>query len=360
MRNKRVILTAGGTGGHLFPAQAVADKLQGQSDILFVGGGLNSNRYFDQNKYPFQEISTSTLSLRHPFKAIKASWSILKGVFQSFIIFKKFKPDLVVGFGSFFTFPLLLAAKIKKIPILLHEQNSLPGKVNRLFARSALLTAITFPETALLIQGKSERVSFPLRFSPKRVEKKEALEYFGLDFGKRTLLIFGGSQGGSGLNRLFMEAASSLPNDVQIIHFTGNKEVKEKALELYQKLKLTCVVKEFEVRMDHAWSLADLAFTRAGAATIAELIAWEVPAILIPFPFATDGHQEKNGEHFTACVKGGSMFLEGKTNGKELQKVLDNYLRSDLMTYKDEIRRYKNTHKCKELHELILEVKHDG
>lgn len=350
MKKKKVILSAGGTGGHLFPAQAVADKLEGKCEILFVGGGLATCKFFNQKKYPFIEIQTATFNFKRPWKGL---FRIARGVFQSFKILAKFKPDLVVGFGSFFTFPILVAAKLRRIPILLHEQNSLPGKVNRIFARYAKLTAITFPETAALLKGTTIRVAYPLRWVASKLERQMALQYFALENNLRTFLVFGGSQGGAGLNRLFLEVASMLPKDVQIIHFTGNTETKEKALKHYRELGIRACVKEFETRMDLAWNMADLAFARAGASTIAELIEWEVPAIVIPFPYAADQHQIKNGKHFVECVKGGFMFMEEKTHASELKDAILKLMETHALR-KQNIQEYKKANKCPELAEVIL------
>lgn len=354
-QRKKVILSAGGTGGHLFPAQAVADKLQGKCEILFVGGGLGKSRYFDQSKYSFAEISTATFSLKSPWRGL---FPIFRGIFQSLRILRKFKPDVVVGFGSFFTFPLLVAAKLYRVPILLHEQNSLPGKVNRIFSRHAVTTAITFPETAKLLKGKSLRVAFPLRWVASRLDKKMALSYFGLEEGVKTILVFGGSQGGAGLNRLFLDVVPSLPKEIQVIHFTGNAETKEKASAVYRECGVRSCVKEFEAKMDLAWNLADMAFTRAGASTISELMEWEVPALLIPFPFATDQHQTKNGKHFTDVVRGGVMFIEEKTNPPELKEAIETLLKTQKIR-KGLIQEYKRANICPELETLIL-GKYDG
>jgi UDP-N-acetylglucosamine--N-acetylmuramyl-(pentapeptide) pyrophosphoryl-undecaprenol N-acetylglucosamine transferase len=350
----KVLLSAGGTGGHLFPAQAIADKIRDECTILFVGKLLSQNRYFDQKKYPFKEISAATFSSKSPWKLLKASFQIVVGVFQSLKIIREFQPDYVIGFGSFFTLPLLIAALIKRVPIILHEQNSVPGKVNRLFSPYAKLSAITFPLTAKLMKGKTQMVEFPSRFELKKIDRAEALGYFGLKEDKQTLLVFGGSQGGKGLNELVQQMAVGLAKEkIQILHFAGNKEAARAALETYQKLSIDFCVKEFETRMNAAWSIADLAITRAGAATIAELIAWQVPAILIPFPFATEDHQAKNGDFFVSTVKGGEMFIEKNATSAKLLASLQSLLEGSLQEKKENIRRYKETNDYPKLEEII-------
>lgn len=299
-------MSAGGTGGHLFPAQEVARELTQDAEILFVSGGLSQSRFFDQKGFSFEEILCSTLTIRKPWKWPKQLFNIVKGTFQAKRIIQKFQPDAVVGFGSFFSLPVLLAAKWKKVPIILHEQNALPGKVNRLFSAYAEMTAITFPESAAQLKGKSVEVLYPTR------QKREELgwDYYGLSPDRITLLVFGGSQGAQKLNQAFAEALPFLVENLppfQVIHFTGGHN---SFADVYEKWQIPYVEKEFESNIGHAWSIADLAITRAGASTINELILYETPGIVIPYPFASENHQVENAKHFVRTVKGGEMFLE--------------------------------------------------
>lgn len=348
---KRIIFSAGGTGGHLFPAQAVAASLEKSATLLFVGGGLSKNPYFNRAQFDFKEIQTATINFKSPLKLIKASFKILSGFFKSRKIIAAFKPDMVVAFGSFYTFPLLLAALSKKVPIVLHEQNAIPGKVNRLFAKKALFTGITFSQTQKYLQGKCVEVAFPERFPLVRKDKKASLDYFGLHLNKITLLAFGGSQGGSGINRLMKQIAPLLPKEIQILHFIGKHDKASTFTDLYNQLGLVSCVKEFENKMDEAWNVADFALTRAGAATITEAISWEVPSILIPFPYAAENHQEKNAEHFVQETKGGFMFVEKTLDAYEIKKAVDKLVKGD---FKDNIVAYKKEKKLKKFDELIV------
>ncbi len=356
MSKKRIVLSAGGTGGHLFPAQAVAKELSSHAEVLFVGGGLSTNRYFEQTQFPFEEVSSSTFSLGRPFQLLKGSIRLLKGIYESRRVLAKFCPDLVVGFGSFFTFPVLAAAWMKHIPILIHEQNAIPGKVNRLFSSVAITTAITFPYSSSLLKGNSTLVQFPLRSRVQKDERmnKDAWNYFGLTPGPLTLLIFGGSQGANRLNTLFFEAAHLIGDRFQVLHFTGKEESAEKARALYATLKIHAYVKPFENRMDLALQIADLALTRAGAATISELIASETPAILIPFPYATENHQLKNAEYFVHHVGGGRLLIEEHTTGSVLAEILNQEL--GLKEKRRNIQHHKATETFQSLIDLILTV----
>lgn len=328
----RIILSAGGTGGHLFPAQVVAEELKERCDILFVGGKLASSPFFGRKEFSFQEISTA------PF-AINKLPLLYKGFNESRKIIKEFQPDMVIGFGSFYTFPLLAAAFLHKIPLFLHEQNALPGRVTRLFAPFAKTTAITFPKSLSLLKSRQViEVDFPLR---KKLPSSSAWDYYSLSPEKKTLLIFGGSQGAQAINRLCFEMAPLLAPDIQILHFTGDKKVAEEAAALYQSLGMQHAVKEFEHQMMFAWQVADIALTRAGAATVSELIYWEKPALLIPFPQAKDNHQEWNARHFVEEVQGGELLLQAKAEGRYLQERI-----TILLSEKEE--RRKNIQKYKE------------
>lgn len=353
---KRIVLSAGGTGGHLFPAQSLAESLP-EWEVLFIAGGLRSSRYFDREKFSFEEIASATFSLSKPMQALGGCSTIIQGVYQARKKLRKFRPRVVVGFGSFYTLPLLLAAALERIPIVLHEQNAILGKVNRLFAPFVHTTTITFPITRSHIKGRSREraieVIFPLR---KRDEKstEEIRKYFGLECSRKPiLLIFGGSQGAAKLNSLFLESLSYLP-PLQVIHFTGNEERAQAAKREYQILGIPAYVKAFEPRIDLAMRIADFALTRAGAATIAELIAYDLPALLIPYPFASQNHQEKNGEHFVSTVKGGEMYKEQELNASLLATLIMTQLEHIEETKKN-IVSYKQTRCAPHLARVIEE-----
>lgn len=341
MGKKRIILSAGGTGGHLFPAQAVARELS-EHEILFVAGGLSENGFFDRSRFEYKEIHTATFTTSKPLEMLKGGRKILKGLRESRKILRDFSPDIVVGFGSFYTLPLLLAAKQRKIPIILHEQNAVPGKVNRLFSRFAHTTTLTFP---VQIRGATRMVHFPLR--PPR-EMQDPWKYFGLEQGKPTLLVFGGSQGARRLNELFLEALPLL-SKFQVLHFYGKHST---GIEEHYKGILSCV-RSFDPNLQLAMEIADLAVCRAGASTIAELTATETPAILIPFPFATDNHQEKNARYFP----GGEVLLEKDLTGEKLAGAINAF---PLEEKRKEIREFKQKRNLMHLSDVIQDVLSNG
>ena len=271
-----------------------------------MSGGLAQSRFFDGNGFSFEEISCATFTVKKPWLWPHQLLSIGRGALQANRILEKFKPDAVVGFGSFFSLPVLMAAKWRDVPIILHEQNALPGKVNRLFSAYAEMTGITFPESAPRLKGKSVEVLYPA----KKHEPDKDWDYFGLSPDRITLLVFGGSQGAKRLNEAFAETIPFLAKHLppfQVLHFTGGHN---SFAELYKKYNIPFVEKDFEPHIERAWSIADLAITRAGASTINEMIDYETPGIVVPYPYASENHQVENAKHFVRTVKGGEMFFE--------------------------------------------------
>jgi len=320
----KILISSGGTGGHVFPAQALAEELQAKGvETFFIGGGLGSNRYFKREKFAYSEIASATLSKGN---FLFSFWRIAKGFWQSFRAIGKFRPDAVVGFGSFYSFPVLLAAVWKKIPIILFEPNAIPGKVNRFFSRWAVASAVQFSEAARKMKGKSVEVKMPTA-ERKKESLQEARDYFYLAPDLFTFLVFGGSQGAQSINLLFSEAVPTLPKDLfQIVHITGKAESADAVRLRYEAQNIRSCVKAFEERMEYAWSAADMVVCRAGAATVAEQVAFEVPGILIPFPKAADDHQTHNALFIEKEVGGAVTCPEALLSAASLSDLLRQFL----------------------------------
>jgi UDP-N-acetylglucosamine--N-acetylmuramyl-(pentapeptide) pyrophosphoryl-undecaprenol N-acetylglucosamine transferase len=339
---KRILICAGGTGGHIFPAIALAEELKARRsdiDFRFIGGRLETNRFFPKENYPYHSIDCSALPFLKPWQLPAASWKILRGFRESSAIIESYNPDLMVAFGSYFTFPSLLAARYSKIPYILHESNRIPGKVNRLMAPSAITTALHFPDVQ--IKGTKTQVAMPLRpgYHKGCVTREEAAHYYGLDPHKKTLLILGGSQGAKALNTIAEQ--NTLPFE-QIIHLTGAHS---------QDTIGGKVTKGFEPNMKYAFMLADAAVCRAGASTLSELIEFELPAVLIPYPQAADNHQEANARYFAESVGGGVVLLEKTLNIASLTHALN-----QLHPCRERIQYYKSTQKSDTFETLITSI----
>lgn len=301
----KILFAVGGTGGHLFPAQALARELKEKEIEIFFGGGrLATNRFFHSQDFPFEEITSASPFRTNPFKALL---ELGKGIRQGLQLFKKFPPDLVIGFGSFYSFPLLAAARLKNVPYILINTDVLLGKVNRLFAKKALLSIVQFEESKIRIKGKSRQAKIPVWSQGKEpLSPAKAREYYHLDPECFTLLVFGGSQGASPIN--LAAAGIQLPFPFQVIHLCGHYENGEKIASLYKERGILAIVKPFEEKMQIAWSGADLVICRSGAGTLTEMIQFKVPAIFVPWPKAADGHQLENAKAVAAL--GGGLIVE--------------------------------------------------
>lgn len=361
--HKKILITAGGTGGHVYPAQGLAQKLKKVSnnlDVLFVAGGLCSNRYFDRTSFSYKEVACSGLIHKNPIKLFRGFINLFKGVFQSIRFMKEYRPDVVVGFGSYYTVSTLLAAKLLKIPIVLHEANSIPGKANKWFAPYVKCVGIHFPATSTLLKGKTFEVGLPLRegYLRSATSRLDARAYFQLDDKTPTLLIFGGSQGAHAINNLIKESLKNgFKTPLQVIHLTGDKTIIDELSTLYASRNIKACVKQFEGSMNLAWEAADLFIGRSGASTIAEAMEFEVPGILIPYPYAAENHQEKNADFFVEDVKGGVKLIEKGLTPEKLYGILEHEIKeSSLKTRRQGIKTYKERPNKKDLCQLVLEV----
>jgi UDP-N-acetylglucosamine--N-acetylmuramyl-(pentapeptide) pyrophosphoryl-undecaprenol N-acetylglucosamine transferase len=364
---KKVMIVVGGTGGHIIPSLSLARQLQKSApgiNLMFVGGDLKTNRFFDHHEFLHKSVECGPVNIKNPLKLLKNIAKILKGMWQSRSIIKTFQPDVIIGFGSYYTFPTLLAAKLSKIPIILHEANSIPGKVNKLLSKHALTTGIYFPETASLLKGNTVEVGMPLRdgYRLGAVTKKCAKDYFFLSQNKITLLVFGGSQGAKRINELVSKAICQYfdgnKDMLQVLHFTGCTNSQNELENMYKENDIQACVKDYEKRMDYAWQAADLVISRSGASTIAEQMEFEVPGILIPYPYSSDAHQDKNAAFMTKTVGGAISFREKDLDPEKLGKKISTLLNHDqilLPTMQDAMRNYKKKSLQKDLCTLVLD-----
>ncbi len=361
-KSKSILIAAGGTGGHLFPAQGLAGHLQKKGaayEIVFMGKGLATNPFFKRDLFTYKDVESAPFSYRNGMKNIKA---LCKGTWQAFCFLGKFCPDVVVGFGSFHSFPVLLAAKLRGIPIIVFESNSIPGRVNRLFSNGAVFSTVQFPVAKKYLKGKCLEVRVPFwRFQENHlVTKEEALAYFSLSPNVCTFLVFGGSQGARFINEVFIDALQAIGSKVkhlQVIHLTGKATSQEEMKKIYQDKGILACVKSFEENMQFAWALADVAICRSGAATLSELIHFEVPAILIPYPSAADNHQLKNAIFMEEM--GGAFCLEEKSMCTDnLRHLIEQFVDSDnnvAHTMKGSIQEFKKKQTSISLSDVVEE-----
>lgn len=309
-----VLIGAGGTGGHLIPAQTLGTALIAKGiKVFFAAKGLETNPLFDRATFSFQEIASASPFVEGKFSALL---KLGKGVFEALRLLGAVRPDLVIGFGSFYSFPLLCAAQLRKIPYLLVDANAIPGKVNRVMGKRALKTLVQFEEAKKGARGKVELAEMPLRRSAHPLTKEEARAYYGLEKEKTTLLILGGSQGAKSINL----AASRLTLPLQIIHLAGKEEDVAYLRSCYQKAGIVASVHSFEPQMERALIASDLALCRGGGGTLAELVEHTLPALIVPWEGAMENHQMANGLAMSGW--GGAKVLREKELGKLPETLL--------------------------------------
>ncbi len=359
---KKVVFAAGGTGGHLFPAQALASQLleeNGSLDLFFAGAKLRVNPYFDKEKFRYYDIASTTPFRGSFLKLFQTAAILIKGIVESYLLLSKEKPALVVGFGSFHAFPVLCAAFLKRIPLVLFESNAIPGKVIRLFSKKAKFTGIYFSDAKNYLKGKAVEVEIPTKISSSSLSKQEAKAELNLDLNLVTLLIFGGSQGAKGINKNVLGMLPLLKEEkfpFQIIHLTGCDETAKEVTDLCALLNIPCYVKKFEKQMEKVWKAADIAICRSGAMTLSELLHHEVPAILIPYPAASDQHQLKNAL-FLEKVGGAIPKIESALTPQTLAQAVLSFIalekRSEMQKA---MRTFKEQQKKGVLSKLISEL----
>ena len=312
-KQRTYVISGGGTGGHIYPALAVADTIrqhQPQSRIHFIGTlrGLE-NKVVPDHGYKLHLIAVRGVARNRIRENLTVPFRLLVSLLQSRRLLKKLDPDIVIGTGGYVSGPVLYMAQLMNIPTLLQEQNSYPGVTTRLLAKRADRVHLTF-ESSLNWLKRHDNCCItgnPVR-QPSRLSVTDARRQFGLDPEKRTLLIFGGSQGAHAVNAAVLQIIDRLlERDVQIIWGTGRQdESAVKAAVSDQRVWSNAYIDN----MPDAYRAADLAVTRAGAITLAELTANHLPSILVPYPFAADNHQLKNAE--ALADKGAACVVEQK------------------------------------------------
>lgn len=297
----KIIISGGGSGGHLYPALAIANALKekGIKDILFVGAkGKIEMEKVPLSGYPIEGLWISGIHRKKILRNILFPFKLISSLLKAKSIIEKFKPDVVVGVGGFASGPVLKIAQMKSIPTLIQEQNSYPGITNKLLANKADKICVAYSKMDKYFQeAKIEFTGNPVRKDLKELDhlKSEAYSYFDLDHNKKTLLICGGSLGAQSINEAIKSSISYFQKleNIQVIWQVGKLYYDSiKDLPIAQLKHV--VVLPFIDRMDLAYSCADVILCRAGALTISEICIIEKPAILVPSPNVAEDHQTKN------------------------------------------------------------------
>ena len=318
----RIVITGGGTGGHLFPGVALGQALLRTypgSSVLFVGTGRSiDTATMDRLGLDIATIRCRGLKGAGRLARLRTLIGLPATVIAAARVLLRFKPDLVFGVGGYVTGPVVLAARLLGIPTCIHEQNSIPGLANRMLGRIAKKIFISLPGSERFFPAaRTVLTGNPVRQEILAAAEKSATGPAADKQTKNTLLVLGGSQGAHRVNTLVLEALAGLldelPEEFSVIHQTGADDYQMVA-KGYEQLGINARVAPFFQDMAEVYSRAGLVISRAGATTLAELMVMRKPAILIPYPFAADNHQEENGR-LVVENKGARMFQEQELSG---------------------------------------------
>ena len=314
----RILLAGGGTGGHLFPALAIAEILRSRgAEVLFVGTrtGVEA-RILPEKDFPLECLWLSGFNRRRIVANLLLPIKILVSLMQSVAILRRFRPRAALGTGGYVCGPILLMAVMSRVPLFLQEQNSYPGVTTRILAPFASKIFLNFEEAASYLPKRAKwlQVGNPVRTGFAKVDRQEAIAKWGLEPSLPTLLVFGGSQGALQINRAVHEILPELGKLCNLIWSRGSKDTSEPSG--WSGLG-NLIVKPFIEDMPHAYSAADLAVCRSGAMTLSELQVASLPAILVPYPYAAGDHQRHNARAFSR--QGGALVIENRElNGERL------------------------------------------
>ncbi len=324
----RVIIAGGGTGGHLFPALAVADELKkrnSNTELLFIGTerGIES-RVVPREGYDIRFITVEGVVGKRGRRRVRAIWSFLKGLKESYRVLKETEPDIVIGTGGYVSAAPVFAAWLQSIPVLIMEQNTVPGKANRLLSRFASAVCITYQESmAYFPAHKVHLTGNPVREKIQKGSYEAGLKLFSLKEELFTILIFGGSRGASSINHAIVEALpylTELKRDIQFLHQTGEDDYRF-VRSAYQDMQFQGTVTPFIYQMAEAYAVADIVISRAGATTLSEICVTGKPSILIPYPFAASDHQRINAEKLMS-MQAAVVVPDSELNGKRLSEEI--------------------------------------
>lgn len=330
----KVIVTGGGTGGHIYPALAIAKGLKEvykDCNILYVGTkkGLEAN-IVPKTEFNYQFITVEGLPRRVNLQSLKSGIKLVRGLGQSFKIISVFKPDAIISTGGYVAGPIGWVGSQMGVPLLIHEQNSYPGITNKLLASRAKRICLTFEDSKKYFKDKSKlrMTGLPIRSEILNVCKKSCYERLGLDTKRKTVLITGGSRGAQSINNAVIQAMPEMVKmtDVQFIFITGEmgyedtlNTLKKQGINIEVMGNIT--IKPYIYNMEDALGAADLVVSRAGATFLAEITALGIPAILIPYPYATENHQEHNARSLVK-KKAAILITDAELNGQKLFREL--------------------------------------
>ena len=325
---KRIIIAGGGTGGHIFPAVAIANammKIDPSLTIMFIGAkGKMEMEKVPKEGYRIIGIDIAGFNRSSLIKNVSLPFKIVKSFVQVSEIFKGYRPDAVIGVGGYSTYPVLRYAQSKKLPTFIHESNSFAGKSNILLGKKATKIFVAgdgmekfFPAERMMITGNPIRSSI----ASSNITREEGAKYFKLDPSRKIVLVTGGSLGAKNINEAIAAAIGEFSaNNLQLIWQTG-KPFAADAQKISDGRK-NVWTNDFITKMEYAFAAADIVVSRSGAMAIAELSVVKKPVIFVPFPFAAEDHQTVNAKQL-ADKNAALMIADAEARGTLVRSIID-------------------------------------
>jgi UDP-N-acetylglucosamine--N-acetylmuramyl-(pentapeptide) pyrophosphoryl-undecaprenol N-acetylglucosamine transferase len=302
MKIERVIISGGGTGGHIFPAIAIADEIKKrnpETQILFVGAtGKMEMEKIPAAGYQIEGLAIAGFQRKISFANLMLPLKIIKSLIKARSIIKRFNPQVVIGVGGYASGPTLQMANLLRIPTVIQEQNSFPGKTNKILAQKArvICTAYEGLET-FFPKHKIKLTGNPVRHDVINIngKREEGFQFYGLNPNKKTILVVGGSLGARTLNQSMLQHYETIQQaGIQVLWQTGKLYFEQLKQQVENNIDKTIKIVQFIDRMDLAYAVADVIISRAGAISVSELCLIGKPIILVPSPNVAEDHQTKN------------------------------------------------------------------
>jgi len=324
--SRSILIMAGGTGGHIFPALAVADVMRSWGWQVTWLGAPNSMEaeLVPKHGYDMAHVNFSGLRGKGMLRKVMLPFNLLIALFQSAAALFRYRPDVVLGMGGYITFPGGMMSAILRRPLVIHEQNSIAGLSNKVLARAAQQVMSGFPK----VLPRAIWCGNPVRDAIAALDEPQ--QRYAARSGPLNLLVVGGSLGAKAINEMVPQALASLPENQRphVIHQTGKRHF-EAVQQHYKQAGVHADIRPFLDDMAQCYANADLVICRAGALTVSELAAAGVASFLIPFPFAVDDHQTHNAMFLSEC--GAALLLpQDEINAKELAHLMVDYGREKL------------------------------
>jgi len=337
----KIIISGGGSGGHIFPAVAIANKIKEKypnSDILFVGAeGKMEMEKVPQAGYKIIGLPIRGIQRKLTLKNLSVPFKLISSLWKARKIIKEFKPNVAIGVGGYASAATLKMAAMAKVPTLVQEQNSFPGITNKWLAKDAKKICVAYDGLdRFFLKSKLVKTGNPVRNEVVQIEGKrdQAFEFFGLDKTKKTVLVIGGSLGAGTINISFKEHITQLiENDIQVIWQCGKGYIKNLSIFNNELNSDLVYLSDFIYKMDLAYAAADVIVSRAGAMSISELCLISKPTILVPSPNVSEDHQTKNAMalvHKNAAILIKDNEAKEKLINQVIELVSDNETKNSL------------------------------